>query len=87
MAKTKHQYKDLILDIAAGKKKYCVLDFNTRDEMNTGYNSIRVFIIRNDLQNTVFTVMRSNGYDNVHRVVIADTKRKDLLYQNNRICA
>lgn len=87
MAKVKNQYKDLILDIATGKKKYYVLDFDNRDKMNTGYNSIRVFIIRNNLKNTVFTVMRSNGYDNIHRVVIADTKRRDLLYEDDKICA
>lgn len=87
MDKSRFKYRDLIMEVATKKRKYFVLDFKTREEMQTGYNSIRVFIIRNNLQNVVFTSMRSNGFDEVHRIVVADTKRRDLLYQDGKMCA
>lgn len=66
--------------IEDNKDNAVVFNFSDYKALRRGYNTIRQYIIRHDLQERVSTSMRNDDYLEIHRIVISGRKRRDLLY-------
>lgn len=64
-----------------------VLDFDSPEECNQGYNSIWQHLNRHNMKKYIRIAMRNDNISDVYRLVLSyGKKRKDLLVQSDDAC-
>lgn len=80
------KYAKMIKELLDGTRECIILDFNSKKELNRGYNSIYQHRKRNGITG-LYIAQRQDDYCKVYRLVISkNRKRRDLLERSDDAC-
>ena len=80
------KYARMVEEVFDGTREYVILDFNSKKELDRGYNSIYQHRKRNSITG-LYVAQRQDNYCQVYRLVLSKgKKRRDLLERSDDAC-